>query len=264
MKQRVITAVIALIIFIPIIVVGGGWIEFAACVLGIVAMDEFYKMKYKNNPHYGQEGLAILAMLSLILPWEQWFSFLPSHLFLYYGFVMLLMALMVFDKNDFHIDNLGFPIFTSLYLGLGFHSFVAARFASLIVLLYALFIVWATDIGAYMIGRKLGRHKLAPTISPNKTVEGAVGGIVCALLVSALYVSYFADYFHYSLPIMLLITVVFSIAGQLGDLVESSYKRFYGVKDSGKILPGHGGILDRFDSLLFVFPMMYMLGLFSM
>lgn len=263
MKQRVITAIVALIIFIPIIVYGGGLIEFAAAVLGIVAMDEFYKMKY-DTPHYGQEAVAILAMLALILPWKQWFPILPSPLFLYYIFIMILMAMMVFDQKDFHIDSLGFPVFTSLYLGIGFHSFIAARFTSLIVLLFALFIVWSTDIGAYMIGRKIGKHKLAPSISPNKTVEGAIGGIVCAVVVSALYLWKFGDHFPYSMPMMLIFVVIFSIAGQLGDLVESSYKRFYGVKDSGKILPGHGGILDRFDSLLFVFPMMYILGLFTM
>lgn len=263
MKQRVITAIVALIIFIPIIVYGGGLIEFAAAVLGIVATDEFYKMKY-DAPHYGQEAVAILAMLALILPWKQWFPILPSPLFLYYIFIMILMAMMVFDQKDFHIDSLGFPVFTSLYLGIGFHSFIAARFTSLIVLLFALFIVWSTDIGAYMIGRKIGKHKLAPSISPNKTVEGAIGGIVCAVVVSALYLWKFGAHFPYSMPMMLIFVVIFSIAGQLGDLVESSYKRFYGVKDSGKILPGHGGILDRFDSLLFVFPMMYILGLFTM
>lgn len=264
MKQRVITAIVALIIFIPIIIAGGGWIELAAAVLAVVAMHEFYTMKYKENRRYWEEGLAILACLSLVLPIDRWWSQGPSSWMLYYLFVIVLMAMTVFDKKDFNIDQLGFPVFTSLYVGMGFHYFVVARFNSLVVLLFALFIVWSTDIGAYMIGRQIGRHKLAPNVSPNKTIEGAIGGIVCAVIVTLLYMWKFQHYFPYSTVVMVILSIFFSIAGQLGDLVESAYKRYFGVKDSGKILPGHGGILDRFDSLLFVFPVMYLLGIFAM
>lgn len=264
MKQRVITAIVALIIFIPIIIAGGFWIELAAAVLAVVAMHEFYEMKEKHHQRHWEEIMATLACLSLVLPWEDWFPLLPSNVMLYYIFVILLMAMTVFDKKDFNIEALGFPVFTSLYVGMGFHYFVVARFNSLVVLLFALFIVWSTDIGAYMIGRKLGRHKLAPKVSPNKTIEGAVGGIVCAVVVTLLYMWKFGDYFPYSPVVMVILAIFFSIAGQLGDLVESAYKRYFGVKDSGKILPGHGGILDRFDSLLFVFPVMYLFGIFTL
>lgn len=131
---------------------------------------------------------------------------------------------------------------------------------SLVALLYALFIVWLTDSGAYMIGRKLGRHKLAPHISPNKTWEGSVGGTVVATIVVSVF-WYFFPFGGHSLTTMVILTLIFSIVGQLGDLVESALKRYYGVKDSGKILPGHGGILDRFDSLLLVLPVIHLFGL---
>lgn len=262
MKQRVITAVIALMIFIPIIVYGGALIELAAAVLGIVAIHEFFKMRYPNRQLWLIEGLADLATLTIILPVTDWFYSLTNNFQLYYIFVMILMALTVFEQKQFPIDELGFPVFTSLYVGMGFAAFVAARQNSLVVLMLALFIVWSTDIGAYMIGRKIGRHKLAPSVSPNKTIEGAIGGIICAVIVTALYVWKFGDYFPYSPIVMVMLAIVFSIAGQFGDLVESAYKRHYGVKDSGNILPGHGGILDRFDSLLFVFPIMALFGLF--
>ena len=262
MKQRVITAVVALAIFIPIIIAGGFWIELAAVVLAVIAMHEFYKMKYKEKRPYLEEGLAIIAALTLILPLDEWLPNLPSPLMAYYTLVILLMALTVFDKKDFTIDELGFPVFTSLYVGIGFDCFVNARATGLVTLFFALFIVWSTDIGAYMIGRKLGRHKLAPQVSPNKTIEGAIGGVVSAVVVAMIYLHFFASDFMYSPVTLLIMTVIFSIAGQLGDLVESAYKRHFSVKDSGNLLPGHGGILDRFDSLLFVFPMMYLLGLF--
>ena len=140
---------------------------------------------------------------------------------------------------------------------MGFQNFISARSAGFEVLLFALFIVWATDIGAYLFGRRFGRHKLMPDVSPNKTIEGALGGILSAVVVAALFLVFTANkgLFPYPMPVMLVLTVLFSIVGQFGDLVESSIKRHYGVKDSGNILPGHGGILDRFDSLLFVFPL---------
>lgn len=99
---------------------------------------------------------------------------------------------------------------------------------------------------------------------PNKTIEGALGGIAAAVVVAGLYLLAFPgkDYFGQGSAIMILLTVLFSIAGQFGDLVESAIKRHYGVKDSGNLLPGHGGILDRFDSMLFVFPIMYLFGVF--
>lgn len=114
----------------------------------------------------------------------------------------------------------------------------------------------------YFVGKSLGKRKLWPEISPNKTVEGFAGGIVIALVLATIF------QLVAQLPIpyiyLLLITLFLSVFGQLGDLVESALKRHYDVKDSGKILPGHGGILDRFDSFLFVMPFLYfLLALFS-
>ena len=110
-----------------------------------------------------------------------------------------------------------------------------------------------TDIGCYYAGRHLGKHKLAPVVSPNKTVEGSVGGAVCAVL-GAVAVSYFIDYEWYYAALIGLICTVFA---QIGDLCESLIKRDAGVKDSGDTLPGHGGFLDRTDSFIFTIPVMY-------
>lgn len=146
------------------------------------------------------------------------------------------------------------------YVGNGFHYFIAARNAGLSVLFYALLIVWMTDSGAYLIGRKIGKHKLAPNVSPNKTWEGSVGGSIIATIVGVLWICIY-PIAGFNIFEMLIITVVLSIAGQFGDLVESALKRYYRVKDSGKILPGHGGILDRFDSLIFILPLLHLFGI---
>jgi phosphatidate cytidylyltransferase len=115
--------------------------------------------------------------------------------------------------------------------------------------------IWATDSGAYFIGKATGKRKLWPEISPNKTVEGSIGGVASALIIAVLFV--LLTDINASVISLMAITVVLSIFGQIGDLVQSAFKRHFNVKDSGNILPGHGGILDRFDSLLFVLPLLH-------
>jgi len=167
-------------------------------------------------------------------------------------FILLLLTYTVVTKNRFTFEDVSFSILSSLYVGIGFYFFFETRVdGGLVYILYSLFMVWATDSGAYFIGKALGKRKLWPEISPNKTVEGFVGGVVCAVVISLLFVL-FTDINGSIIGI----TVVLSIFGQIGDLVQSAFKRHFNVKDSGTILPGHGGILDRFDSLLFVWPIL--------
>jgi phosphatidate cytidylyltransferase len=118
---------------------------------------------------------------------------------------------------------------------------------------------FATDIGAYFAGRFFGRHKLAPEISPGKTLEGSMGGILFSFLALLAYTALVREVFPFGLLELWLFSLLLSLAAQLGDLAESMLKRFAGVKDSGRFLPGHGGLLDRIDSLLFTFPLTYFL-----
>jgi phosphatidate cytidylyltransferase len=123
------------------------------------------------------------------------------------------------------------------------------------LVLLTLFSVWAVDTFAYLIGKTMGRHKLAPAISPGKTVEGAVGGLVAGLAVGALF-----GHLIFARPMTgLLVGAIAGTLGQIGDLFESALKREIGIKDFGSIMPGHGGVLDRFDSLLFVAPAVWLL-----
>lgn len=260
MRQRVITAVIALIIFIPIIIAGGIWVDIAAAVLGLIALSEILVMRKKLIVSW-EALLSGIAVLLIILP-DFWRAILPGHLdinFVVYGVIVLLLMYTVFSKNRFSFDDAAVLTTGAIYIGFGFHYFIVARAASVWMIFFALFIVWITDSGAYMIGRKLGRHKLAPHISPNKTWEGSIGGTVAATIIVAIYVHFYPQG-DYSWLVTVLFTIVLSVIGQIGDLVESALKRYYGVKDSGRILPGHGGILDRFDSLLLVLPALHLLG----
>jgi phosphatidate cytidylyltransferase len=124
-------------------------------------------------------------------------------------------------------------------------------------LLFAFLLCWAGDTAAFYVGKNFGRRKLAPKISPGKTWEGAVGSVLGGVLVGAIYAHYLIP--SAPLAIVLMVAAVGNIAGQIGDLLESAYKRWGGVKDSGSSLPGHGGWLDRIDSSLLSIPVVYAL-----
>ena len=121
-------------------------------------------------------------------------------------------------------------------------------------LMYALILNWAGDAGAYYVGRAFGKHKMAPRVSPKKSWEGAAASVVVAAAVAGAYLAYFAGV---AIPQAIALTVAANAAGQLGDLAESAMKRGAGVKDSGGLLPGHGGMLDRVDSTLFALPVIW-------
>ncbi len=261
MKQRVITAVIALIIFLPLLYLGGLPFDILVTLMGIVAMSEFLIMKKKLLVSF-EAIVSFLLMLSILLP-VFWAGFWTQDTLggSFYLLALVLLVYTVISKNRFSFDDAGVLLLGGLYAGLGFRFMMLARAESLWMMLYALLIVWVTDSGAYLIGRKIGKNKLEPHISPNKTWEGSIGGSLSAVVIVGAYLYFVQAAFPYSFSTMLLWTLVFSVGGQLGDLIESAFKRHYGVKDSGKILPGHGGILDRFDSLLFVLPLMHFAGL---
>lgn len=262
MKTRVITAIVALAIFLPILYAGGIWIQVAASILAVIAAAEVVLMRKTLLVDFGAI-LTMVGALVMTLPANLWDNIQTPVVLhrssLLYIFVILMLLHTVIAKNKFSFEDAGVFTLTMMYVGMGFGMMVAARNTGLDTLMFAFLIVWLTDSGAYMIGRKIGKHKLTK-ISPNKTWEGSIGGTVVAVIAATVYTYFFPQ--TYSWPVMIIISIVLSVAGQFGDLIESGLKRFYKVKDSGNVLPGHGGILDRFDSMLIVLPLMYLIGLF--
>ncbi|ETI70338.1 phosphatidate cytidylyltransferase [Neobacillus vireti] len=256
MKQRIITGVVAAALFLPIVYYSGIPLVLLTYFLATIGLYELYKMK-NLNLFSGHGLLSVLFLWALLFP-EKYMHVLDTF---YYSktelcivFILLLLAYTVITKNRFTFEDVSFTILSALYVGIGFYFFFETRVdGGLVYILYSLFMIWATDSGAYFIGKALGKRKLWPEISPNKTVEGSIGGVVCAVVVAVLFVL-FTDIKGSIIGI----TVILSVFGQIGDLVESAFKRHFNVKDSGKILPGHGGILDRFDSLLFVWPLLHL------
>ena len=261
LKTRVITAIVALAIFIPLILIGHLPLPIAAIALEIVAMSEILIMKKMFLTSFAAI-MSYLGVAIITVP-QSWLAWLPDHfnrLTTFYLVVILILLHTVVHKGRFSFDDAGVLILGMLYIGMGFNAFIQARAVGFTTLLYGMLIVWLTDSGAYIFGRQFGKHKLAPKVSPNKTIEGSVLGTIFATMILAIYLLFFhVGYDNYFM--MVLATLLLSIFGQFGDLIESALKRYYGVKDSGRILPGHGGILDRFDSMLMVMPALYLLGI---
>ena len=263
LQRRVIFGGVALAIFIPVLMIGGALLQIGMGLLAMLGVHELLQMKGLRSTTL--EGvLAMLAGFVLTIPLENYLKFLPvdGNVVAYSLVVFLLLGSTVLGKN-YRFEDAAYPIAASFYEGIGFNALLDARVAGFDKVLLALFIVWATDSGAYLVGRRYGVRRLAPHVSPNKTVEGSLGGIASAVLVTFIFMLLDRNIAApHHMFVMLLFTVFFSIAGQFGDLVESAIKRHFGVKDSGKFIPGHGGVLDRFDSMLFVFPLMHFFGLF--
>jgi len=263
---RIVTAVIALAIFIPSVIAGGLWLSLMITVMAVIGVYELFRMHRFVMGSF--EGLiAVLGTVCLVFPFDKYLTFLPrsdANFNLFSLVVLILLGISVISKNSYSIDEAAFPVIASLYSGIGFHNFLLAREKGLEVVFFALLIVWVTDSGAYFIGKRYGRQQLCSEVSPKKTVEGAIGGVLSALVAALIFLFIYPalDYFNHQAHVILLMTVILSVVGQFGDLVESSIKRHFEVKDSGNLLPGHGGILDRFDSLLFVLPIMHLFNIF--
>ena len=259
MKIRIITAVIAIALFFPLVYIGGWPFYIVMYIIGSVGVLELIKMR--KTTYYPVPTIITLILLwALLFPYSEQGTLEILHitkLEVTLLAVLLLLAYTVLVKNKFTFEDAGFLVLSAIYVGLGFYYFIQTRVAEdgLVYIFYAILVILSTDTGAYFSGRAFGKRKLWPEISPNKTIEGAVGGIVLACVVAFVF-QYFV--LEHSSPIyVLIVTMIASIVAQIGDLVESAFKRYYDVKDSGKILPGHGGVLDRFDSLIFMVPFLH-------
>ena len=199
----------------------------------------------------------------ILIVWTFFNDTFPFEIML--GILMILaMVWLITSYPKYTIVDVSLTIFGALYLAMLF------PFISLIrememgnFLVWLIFIsAWGTDTFAYFSGYFLGKNKLAPNLSPKKTIEGAVGGVIGAALLAFVYTWLYSTYYNGNMMeyiiIIPIITGFSSIIAQLGDLSASAIKRIFHVKDFGSILPGHGGILDRFDSVLFTAPFIYM------
>lgn len=271
LSKRVVFAVIAAPTAILIVFLGGPALVALVGVVSGIAAWEFYRLSRATGaePFEGL-GITLAALLPIALyARELGLTRLPVTAAAVVAVSTLAAAIWLRPPGRKPTLAVALTVFGVLYAGqlsylygLRYHPYVIGAAAGAALVTLPLLITWATDIGAYVVGRTMGRSLLAPAISPKKTWAGAVGGLVLAVVVAVAYVSYVLRPVA-SLSMTLSATVAFgaiaSIAAQVGDIAESLLKREAGVKDSSSIIPGHGGVLDRFDSMLFVLPVSYLL-----
>lgn len=257
MVQRIVTGIIAGCGFILMLILGGWPFGAFIALLVLIAYYELVSMAGEGAAAFGNAVGAIAVLLIVLQDRLNDVGFHSDLSDIVIGLSVLLLIATVFSRNAYSFSRAAVAFFAAFYVGLGFHYLVAARDESLVSVLFILILIWTTDSGAYFVGRAFGKHKLAPHISPNKTIEGGVGGILCAIAVAFIFQAIHTPPGLGSPERLVLVALVISVFGQLGDLAESALKRHFGVKDSGKLLPGHGGLLDRCDSWIFLFPVLH-------
>lgn len=246
MKKRVISAIVALAIFIPLIALGGMWFKIAVCVLAVIGMHDFLDLPGGDKrPKYVD---AIFYALVLLL------TFMNDNRESYYLLTLLLPMLAVIYCNDnkkYNADDAFKLIGMAVLIGTVFNKVVLIRNTNLWLFVYLFLITTMTDTFAHLGGTLIGKHKLAPKISPNKTWEGSIiGGIFGTLCAATFY--YIVVSSDVNVLGLLVVTLFLSSLGQLGDLFFSAVKRNHNIKDFSNLMPGHGGVLDRLDSIIFV------------
>jgi phosphatidate cytidylyltransferase len=256
LRKRIITALWG----IPLLIVAVWfdeplpWFTILAAVWGLLAVLEFYKMAFPKFLPVTWFGL-VWTLLFILHPH---FNYEYVVLVLASGTVLSLVLLMVSPRKEGAFTSWAWVVAGVLYVGWLLSYLVALRLdAGRSWLFLALFTTFGSDTAAFFIGRALGRHRLAPRISPGKTWEGAVAGLFGAVIVSLLFTLPTPLQLPLGYGQAVLLGVLVSIFGQFGDLVESLLKRNIGVKESGSLMPGHGGLLDRMDSVVFAGVVVY-------
>jgi phosphatidate cytidylyltransferase len=261
MRQRIITGVLAAVVFLAMLAAGSAWFVLLILALAMIAYFEFVRLN--GAKAWEPESIVGFAgILYLSVPWKQLTDIpVPPQMSVVWLLMFLFFAITVLSENRTSIDKIALLFIGVIYIGVGFHYMIYTRLLDngfyWTLLLFGC--IWLTDAGAYFAGRAFGKHLLWPSISPKKTIEGALGGAVVSVVTAVMFSLY--DPTAMTIPEAVFIGLVVSVLGQMGDLIQSAYKRVRGIKDSGKILPGHGGILDRTDSWIIVFPFIHFLGL---
>jgi phosphatidate cytidylyltransferase len=269
--RRVIFSVIAAPVTVGFVYLGG-WLLTA--LLGAVAATaawEVFRMARSGGAHpMARSGIVFAALIPLVVHAHYLGLFtlsVPAGAVVFLGLLASVLWLRAVEERPF--VAVAITVFGILYASmitfiypLRYHPYVIGAGAGTALVMLPVLLVWATDTGAYTFGRLFGKHKLMPAVSPKKTIEGSLGGILVTLVTCWLYSKGVLQPFaHVALSGtgIVVFSIAVSIAAQIGDLVESLFKRDSGVKDSSALVPGHGGILDRIDSQLFALPVAYLI-----
>ncbi len=255
MKVRVISAIVLLLLFVPLLIIGG--VPFALLMLlaALLGLHELFKVRRKKKevPFIMELfGYVFVGFLTLNNYKSASMIFeIDYRLVAFMFFLFILPIIFINDDKKYDVDDALYLVGATLFIGLCTNILILIRNYSLLYVIYLFIISCITDTFALITGSFIGRHKLAPKISPKKTWEGFYGGTFWGTVCGTTYFATVIDS-ALSLPLIIFMTLCLSIIGQFGDLVFSAIKRHYGTKDFSNIIPGHGGILDRLDSVIFI------------
>lgn len=255
MKTRILSAILLIAVFVPILIIGGKLFSISMMLLAILSLYELIHIREtKKEFPFLMKIFAYLMVVFFVLSNSKSIAFQYNVNYQVVAFIIFaFLTPMVFinDTKKYNLNDSLFLIGSVLFVGLSFNLLLITRNFDISYIIYLLLITTITDTFALFTGMLIGKHKLAPLISPKKTVEGLIGGTLMGTFVATAF--YFTVINQgMSLVLLIFITALLSLVGQVGDLVFSSIKRYYGKKDFSDLIPGHGGILDRFDSLIFV------------
>ena len=256
---RLISGVILVLLALMIIISGGLILFFAALILSVIGLSELYSafgIRTEAKPNrlelFGYLGVIVYYVCILFLPQNVgWLGILAA--------LILVLGLYVFTFPAYGIEQIRGVVFGILYVGVMLSCVYLLRsMNSGQYLVWLIFLsAWGSDTCAYCSGMLLGKHKMTPVLSPKKTIEGAIGGVAGAVILGLLFALITTKQY---VPYML-ICLAGAFIAMIGDLAASAIKRQTGIKDYGTLIPGHGGVLDRFDSVIFTAPAVYLMSL---
>ena len=255
MKNRILSAIVLMLVCIPLLIKGESYFTALAFVIGILCFKELYDLRLKEKKlSWLISILAYLAVGFLILnnyQGKELVLTLDYRILTFITLCFLIPLVIIGDNKKYNLLDALYLIGCILFIGFSFNLMIIIRNYSLTYFIYYLLIAIVTDTFALIGGKLIGKNKLAPVISPNKTVEGFVVGTAMGTFIGLMYYLTVINN-DVSFINLLLVTVILAMLGEIGDLVFSQIKRFYKQKDFSDIVPGHGGMLDLFDSLIFI------------
>ncbi len=258
---RLFSGIGLLVILAGLIYLGGDFLFAGTLLISLIGLFEFYRAIGIEKKYPGYVGYLTLIVYYLLLRFEVPFI---SIMLLWMTALFALLIHYVFTYPKVNIQEVALSFFGIFYVGVMLSHIYLLRMLPLgIYLVWIIFICsWGCDTCAYCAGRLFGKHKMSPVLSPNKTVEGAIGGLLGVFLITALFCFILKDTLGIHTTHIFGLSAVAAVAGfasMIGDLAASAIKRTYDIKDYGNLIPGHGGILDRFDSVIITAPIVYYL-----
>jgi phosphatidate cytidylyltransferase len=269
MIKRIIWGLLGAFILLGLIWAGGIWFTLIIGAFATLGVLEYAQLLKKQNLRPQTEVMILISLLLLtfihITAYHYWFtqgdSFLNCErilaVFLFITFFVMMVHELLRGNPEQGLINAAANLFGTVYIGFMFAYILMVRVIpgsdGFFYIIFTFLVTWSNDTSAYFVGVNFGKHKLSPRISPHKSIEGSIGGLFGGVIGSIIL----ALIFHRSMLFIIVLGILVVVAGQIGDLIESVIKRNAGVKDSGSFLPGHGGLLDRFDSLMLAAPVVY-------